>query len=370
MESRNFRYVPEIDQLRGLAALLILFYHGLHLFRHSLTREGPFVLDGWMATSNPLLAVIVEGYGAVALFMVLSGFIFAYGLGQANVDYWQFVRNRFLRTYPLFVFMLFLGIATHAGNFNLQGFFLTLFFMANSPGALELGPFTAMFWAVAVEWQFYLLFPFLLVFVRQGGLRFVGGLVVLFVALRLLASLYDASLRDLAYWTIVGRLEQFLIGVWLGVRLSQRGIPVLPRPCWVLLAAAGGVMVYSLLLNRAGGWFEDGLWRAFWPAVEGSAWAGFMVLFLGSARALPRWLGAVLVRVGVLSYSVYLLHVLIIDSVIRLGWLVAPAWLGVTGAALVTTLVVVLPVVLAISYLSFNAIEKPFLGLRHRYARE
>jgi peptidoglycan/LPS O-acetylase OafA/YrhL len=367
MESRNFRYVPELDQLRGLAALLIVFYHGLHIFNHALTREGPFVLNSWIYTSNPLLAVIVEGYGAVALFMVLSGFIFAYGVGDSGVQYWQFVRNRFLRTYPLFLFMLFFGIATHPGGFDFSGLLLTVFFMANSPGSLQLGPFTAMFWAVAVEWQFYLLFPFLLIFVRRDGLRFVGGVVLLFAGVRLAASLYDVSVRDLGYWSIVGRLEQFLIGVWLGTYFSSRGLPQFRRSWLVLAVALSGVVVYSWLLNWAGGWMSDGAWRALWPAIEGWAWACFMILYLGSAQALPVLISTALVRVGVISYSIYLLHILVIDSSIRIGWVIDFDWLGVTGSALVTTLFVALPALLVVSMISFRFIEKPFLDLRKKY---
>ena len=103
MQSSNIKYLPAIDHLRAYAALLIVFYHGLHLFSYQIRFQRPFFFDNWLQTKNVLMAFLTEGHTAVSLFMVLSGFIFVYGVYGRKIDGKRFIYNRFLRTYPLFL---------------------------------------------------------------------------------------------------------------------------------------------------------------------------------------------------------------------------------------------------------------------------
>ena len=96
MQSSNIAYVPALDHIRAYAALLALFYHGLQLFWHQAAYGSLFDATHWLATGNPLLALLVEGHTAVALFMVLSGFIFTWGAKGRNIVYRSFIRNRLL----------------------------------------------------------------------------------------------------------------------------------------------------------------------------------------------------------------------------------------------------------------------------------
>ena len=103
MRSPNIRYLPAVDHLRAFAALLIVFYHGLHVFSYQARFGRDFATDHWLQAGNPLLAVLAEGHTAVALFMVLSGFILTVGALEGGVSWAGFIRNRLLRTYPLFL---------------------------------------------------------------------------------------------------------------------------------------------------------------------------------------------------------------------------------------------------------------------------
>ena len=158
MKSKNIGYIPALDQIRGFAALLILFYHGLTLISYQLMYASPFKFEHWLEAKTVISALIIDGHTAVALFMVRSGFIFTIGTYGGEVKYKYFIGNRFLRTSPLFLLMLFAGIASFPGQFDIAGFLQTVFFLGNLKGAISAGQFTAMFWAVAVEWQFYLVF--------------------------------------------------------------------------------------------------------------------------------------------------------------------------------------------------------------------
>jgi len=151
MKSPNIKYLPALDHIRGYAALLVLLYHSLHLYAYDQRFHRPFESDAWMATSNPLYAVLFEGHTAVALFMVLSGFLFEYGASGQRVQYLPFLRNRLLRIYPLYLALCILGLCFYPDRFSASKLVRTLLFQANIGGALDLGSFTTMFWAISVD---------------------------------------------------------------------------------------------------------------------------------------------------------------------------------------------------------------------------
>lgn len=366
MKSLNIGYIPAVDHLRGLAALLIFFYHGLTLIGYQLKYSEPFSFNHWITVNNPFAALLVEGHTAVALFMVLSGFIFTMGSYGSQLRYFDFVRNRFLRTYPLFVVLLATGLCVSTENFNVGALLQTLFFMGNLPGAANAGVFSAMFWAVAVEWQFYLLFPFIIFFVNRYGVKYLLGLAAVFIIMRWLAGLMGANFRDLGYWTLIGRMDQFLAGIGAGMiyrNYFRAGIR------FDVLFVASSVLMLALLyaFNGMGGWPSESHFRLIWPTLEGLGWAAFILGYLSIARWLPQRVSALLIALGTISYSMYLVHFVVINIFIshKLLWLVPG--LGEHANALLISTVGVLPVVLMISTLTYHVIEKPFLQLRHTY---
>lgn len=94
MRSSNVEYLPKLDHLRFLAALLVFSFHFIHYF----------FLHWQSLPSQPWLSVIVEGHTGVGLFFTLSGFLFMLiGLKNENLNYKKFIINRFLRIFPLFL---------------------------------------------------------------------------------------------------------------------------------------------------------------------------------------------------------------------------------------------------------------------------
>ena len=107
------------------------------------------------------MTVIHEGHTGVALFIVLSGFIFTYDSAGKKIIYLQFLRNRILRIYPLMITMTIIGISVFPEKFTIDGLICTVLPLQNTPTALRLGSYSSLFWTIAVEFQFYLIFPFL-----------------------------------------------------------------------------------------------------------------------------------------------------------------------------------------------------------------
>jgi len=368
MRSPNIRYLPAVDHLRAYAALLIVFYHGLHLFSYHARFQQDFGIDHWLQPANPLLAALAEGHTAVALFMVLSGFILTLGALDGGVSAWGFIRNRLLRTYPLFLLLVFAGIAAFPDRFTWAGFLQTIGGLGNLPGALVTPPFSSMLWTIAIEWQFYLLFPLLVPVLRSGWTRQVLGLVAVLLLFRGVAVLAGGNARDIGYLTIVGRLDQFLIGMWAA--WAFRSWPLSWRAGALLAGAALAVVIGALaMFNAAGGWPATPAWKIAWPTLEALLWAAFVIGYVAAANSADGLWSRAVARIGEISYSIYLVHFIVIWMLVRYDLPLAFTGRFAVDALLETGLVA-LPVTLAIAGLTYAFVERPFLRLRGRYHRD
>ena len=83
--------IPQLDALRGLAAILVMFYH------YDINYLPSFLSDFFL---------IRQGWIFVDFFFVLSGFVIAYNYSfQFNkITLFKFIKLRFIRIYPLLFF--------------------------------------------------------------------------------------------------------------------------------------------------------------------------------------------------------------------------------------------------------------------------
>ena len=368
MRSPNIRYFPAVDHLRAYAALTIVFYHGLHVFGYFSRFHKDFGIDHWLQPANPLLAALAEGHTAVALFMVLSGFILTWGALDVDVEWRGFIRNRLLRTYPLFLLLVLAGISAFPQRFAWLPFLQTVSGFGNLPGALVVPPFSSMLWTIAVEWQFYVLFPLLLRVLKPAWTRQLLGLLAVLLLLRGFAVLLGSNPRDLAYLTIVGRLDQFLIGMWAA--WFFRTHPLSPRQGGVLAGLALLAVVAALAgFNALGGWPTTPAWKILWPTVEAVLWAAFLVGYVDAVNAAQGLWSRALARIGEISYSIYLVHYIVIHTMVVYALPYAFSGRFVVDA-LLNTLLFALPATLLVSTLTYRFVERPFLRLRGRYHHE
>ncbi len=336
--------------------MLVAVYHGIY-FIPALTKVGH--------AHNPLSALLYEGNTGVALFCVISGFLFSYGAEGRDFDTRDFWRNRFLRIYPLFFFIQFIAIYAYPKKFDALAVLLNLIGFANASGSAALNPLTAQFWTIAVECQFYALFPLLLAMYRKRGISGLCQLLALALVVRLVCAGLGAKCGDLAYWTLLGRIDQFLLGMIAAVIFRRHPLPQAVAVCGAL-ALAACVSSFLLISNHCGGVVDQAAWRTAQPLVEGGLWASFLVCYINAARKLPRWPGLALEWVGARSYSMYLLNVAGIEICIRQHWILFPRS-GPFASSILTMLIVCIPLLIALSTLTYNLVELPFLGLRRKY---
>lgn len=367
MRSKNRAYLPAVDHLRFAAAALVVLYHGSQLLR-SRTPAAPSFdpATQWSYSRNPLETLVSEGHTGVALFMVLSGFILTMGSLGRDIEYGSFLRNRLLRVGPLYVVLLMVAVAAGGAAFSFLGLLQTVAGFGTLPGGFTAGPFAMILWTIGVELQFYLVFPLFLRLLNSSGPRPLALFVLSMMVFRLLAALTapGLDLNQFTYFSLVGRIDQFLIGMlaaWAFPRVRE----VVGR-VWLTSAAVVLAVVMLWCFNQLHGYAEPPLWRTLWVDVEAAVWAGVVLTYVSTARFVQGRVSTVAAWLGERSYGMYLLHMPLIFLLCIRGWGVRLSG-GVVVDATVTAMLVVLPAVILLATLSFAAIERPFLSLRRLY---
>lgn len=320
--AQRVEHLSSLTSLRGIASLWVAIFHlGLRFQNAHLDDYG----------------VVREGYLAVDMFFVLSGFVISHVYKESFArecterDYWEFLKARIARVYPLHFVMLMVFLAVVAlesavlwfagsdigpapltGERSVAGLFANL---AMLQGLWARGlSWNNPAWSISLEFVAYLLFPLLFPWLWRARPRgkAIAGLLACFA----LAGLAWHTGDDLNQWNglpaIWRCLPEFLLGVLVYSIYSQGlfarllasdlvlGL-VLAALCALVLEAAsdlGAVLLFPLLILTA-------------VRNEGR------LRHLLNAAPL-RWLGDV-------SYSLYLVHwfvlFLLVDSVQRLAGL-------------------------------------------------
>jgi peptidoglycan/LPS O-acetylase OafA/YrhL len=256
------------------------------------------------------LVLFDEGHVGVALFMTLSGYLFARLLESKRIRYGAFLWNRALRLFPLLLLvttMTALQLSVSAGTAR-AGFG---FLRALPAGFVKpIWPYGQ--WSIAIELHFYVMLPLILALLRRSP-AWLAGLVGLAIAMRAWLFLSYGEVQFLAYWTIVGRIDQFLFGV-LGYHLRSW---MAGRHVRAAIVFATFVTVYYVF-DASGGFYELGgypsrspLWIVM-PTIEGAACAALIAWYDGSFTPRAAGVSRFLAWVGDCSYSMYLLHFFVV----------------------------------------------------------
>lgn len=352
--SSSMPHVRALDGLRGVAVAAVVIYH-----------LNPGVLPG--------------GFLGVDVFFVLSGFLIASLVVRerqrtGRLDLRNFYLRRLRRLTPaLLVVIAAMGIyglvAASPGELErlrVQGIW-TLGWMANWRFIIDGTSYTDFvagvsplrhMWSLAIEEQFYLLFPLLVVVLaaaRFGGAAGLRRRLVVVASVGAAASAVwmvvvhqGSATMERAYFGTDTRAHGLLIGVALGALLVGRP-PTDGRSAKVLRAAVVPAVAVVVVMFAVAG--------------EGAPWmyrGGFLLMALAVAAVIAsvgsaRWLSAMLgwrplVGLGIISYGVYLWHwpvITILDGpTLGLGGLaLAAAQVAITlGLALASYVVVERPV--------------------------
>jgi peptidoglycan/LPS O-acetylase OafA/YrhL len=296
--------MPALDGLRGIAILLVLA-HGFDVIQttHGLGHAVDLALDlGWIG---------------VQLFFVLSGFLITGILLDTRTQpgyYRKFLVRRVLRIFPLYYGTLFVAffIAPYVvhvppGHGDHQIWLWT--YLANFAAPLGRSePVFPHFWSLAVEEQFYIVWPLVVWIVGRRGVLAVGTvLVVIAIAARVYVRAHYGEMA--AYMFTPCRMDALAIGAIAAALIrGERFRSMIAHHKASLMAGAGfAVVVAGAVIGHL---LREG------PNMQT---VGYTVIALGFAlllvaalpqRRLPaRLLGwAPLRTIGLYSYGMYVFH--------------------------------------------------------------
>ena len=353
--TRNSKY-PGLDLLRTIAVLSVVFFHTIY--------------NEKLSTS-----IFRIGWIGVDLFFVLSGFL----VGGILFDMYKknsynlrtFYIHRFLRIYPVYVFILFFTIAFNywqnridsSMNDIVMQFILNLSLLHTYFDFLfgfDINPYFNVGggWSLAIEWQFYLLFPlFFWLILKKYFHQPKKILMILFliflsgIFVRLIATSNVMANDSNWYFAHVvrfhSRFDELIAGVFIAILVKSKsyipnknilifiGLSILLL-CILYLFHYPQYLTYPQTMTFETIWYPTFLGIAFASIVLSSYSIDFTYKYIN-----------VLAR---LSYSIYLVH-------LALPNIPLPIF------SFEENIIIRLFLILLVSYLVNIAIEYPFLRL-------
>ena len=310
-------HLAPLDGLRGLAIVLVVWFHVWQItwLAADVTILGTTFNFNWIAE---------DGFVGVDLFFFISGFCLFYPYARTLFDgkplqgVRTFAYRRAIKILPSYVFAIAAMIALGWAKFDSPADAFTqivrhlLFVHTFWPDSY--GTINGVLWSLAIEVQFYVLFPLVCrAAMRRPWLTF-AALFVLANAYRL-AVAHEPNPGSL-FDQLPGALDLFGCGMLAAYafRLVAVRAPRLAarRPLWTAVAIAGFAAFYLLVQAD----FTARLlpnWPANWQIYGRPGLAlAFVPIALGSLFAFPLWQRAlanpVLVFLSAISYNLYLWH--------------------------------------------------------------
>lgn len=380
-------YLPELESLRGIAIALVLFFHldvyidALRIFWQGSGEEGQ--------TVSPLFAYVRAGNTGVSLFFMLSAFLLSLpfltqAAGGRTVSLRRYAARRALRILPLYYSAVVLAAVLSASTTRdlLRGvpylFFLNGFADLTTP----LPPYSNVWWSLATEAQFYVLLPLLPFALGSPRRRMAGA-----IALGLIVALYAAFLTRYLQartilgamalgFSVLGRAPMFLAGIAAAGLYLHHGPALrhrLANSTW--LQRGGADLILLAVLTALAYLLRWVVWMGqlaehpsyqVWHVLEAALWAAvLLLLLLAPLRLKPLFSNRLLNRLGVLSYSIYVLHLPVIVFSLRLLRRWWPSLSGWSARSAIAALLISV-ICVALAELTYRGIERPFLARKER----
>ncbi|TBU97417.1 acyltransferase family protein [Phytopseudomonas dryadis] len=314
-----------VQALRALAAWVVVFHHVMQVFFN-------FEADSFI---GQLFAD--KGAVGVDVFFIISGLVIYLSTQGKEVRPWRFMLNRALRIAPAYwlytllaaLIIAFANPVMPTQEFDLQHLMLSLLFIpAENPAGFGLYPTLNVGWTLNYEMFFYLLFALAFTVPERFRLGLIAAALLLSGLLARQPWVSDFYRDSIVY--------EFLFGVVLGM-FYRRGW--IRQGLWlpVLLIAAALLAIYHL---------DNSMRLLHWGLPS--------ALIVAACVAMEPWFrgNRLLARMGDCSYSVYLLHVIVLS----LGWYLQasldlnPYWV----------IAACMPVIALASWGSYELIEKRF----------
>lgn len=305
-----------LDGLRGVAALLVVWYH---------------VFEGYAFAGGTLIESINHGYLAVDFFFILSGFV----IGYAYDDRWgrsltmkNFFKRRLIRLHPMVIMGAVLGVVTFciqggvqwdgthvATSMIMLALLCAMFFIPAYPGAGyevrgngEMFPLNGPSWSLFFEYIGNLLYA---LFIHRLSTRMLTAFVVLLGAGLACFAIFDVSgYGNMGVgWTLdavnfLGGLLRMLFPFSLGMLLSRNFRPVKVRGAFWICAAVLLALFVVPYLEGTEPICWNGLYEAFCIIVV----FPLLIILGASGNTTDKVSTGICKFLGDISYPLYITH--------------------------------------------------------------
>jgi peptidoglycan/LPS O-acetylase OafA/YrhL len=348
-------YFRSLDGLRGLAILMVICHHfGVNYYLHGS-------------------GVFIESDTGVQIFFVLSGFLITTllikeKLKTGDISLKHFYIRRLLRILPVaYLFLIVLIILNTCLHLQIQliDFIASFLFFKNL--SLRNEPYTAHLWSLAAEEQFYIVFPFLLSYNTNRYFIIALAVIVGVPAIAIMGNYHVSVL--FANPTIAFITKVIMYSFWKG-------------PVIILIGSVFSILMFKGIIKPervASKYFLSFILLAVAIVIHSRTFVFYtkyvseylsailiayaMVLCVNTRNLLSVILeNGILVKIGILSYSIYIWQQLFIG---RPAW---QPWLQMLSGSPVY--VIILAKVIAtfmIAALSYYLFESKFLKLKSRF---
>ena len=301
------RRIIELDGLRGLAVLLVLFHH---LVIHSKIARNSFV-------DLYTFKVAASAWIGVDLFFVLSGFLITgilYDSKNTKGYFQNFYIRRALRIFPLYFGFLALFVAAAPNLLPEDANLWYWTYLSNIYIVVQNGwpdpPHLVHFWSLAIEEQFYLLWPLaVLALDRRKMIRLSIACMTVAIVLRVISPLGMSPLDG--YVLLPTRMDSLAAGAVVALLVRSDEGRNFVRTWAVPVLYATGILIFGRFLYKRGLNVLDPVVRTYGYtllAVAAASLIGILVT-VDDKRWLRRGLSMPwLTQLGKYSYGIYVLH--------------------------------------------------------------
>lgn len=368
--SENKRYFPNLNGIRCIAALLVVFHH-LEQAKHAFGIE------------NFYDVTIIKHAGrlGVGLFFVLSGFLITYLLLEekgrfGDVDARKFYLRRVFRIWPIYFLIIGLSffVFPHIDLLYFPGANekltqevaprLTLLFLVLPNYAFvlyDLPYWCAQTWSIGVEEQFYYLWPWIIKYPKKSG-----WILTLFLSVTLLLLFSGTYLLDKtdeekisAITTFFGqfRIQTMALGGLCAYLVYSQKTKFLD----FVFRKDVQIVVYALLAVL----FFSGVHFTGFLELYALFFSFFVLNVSCNKNTVISLENKIMSYLGKISYGLYIYHVFVIVLIINGLRTFAPQLSGTAYQVILYILSFVLSV--AVTALSYNYFEKPLLAFKDRH---
>jgi peptidoglycan/LPS O-acetylase OafA/YrhL len=396
--------IPALTGVRFVAAFLVLTGHAAGIMR--FPGPPPF----WHVCLSQL-----SGIG-MPLFFVLSGFVIHYNYSQSVHAQplrgsYNFFVARFARLYPMYFVVLCVDLFFHGHFDNWHGWAMPYGLKIALASYLPLvqswhyqvlgensltfvfPPAVQVAWSISTEWFFYLCYPFLCIaLARLRSVRSIAAAIVAVIVVGY-ASIHLAFITSpdvetyavakygnigaagspgsfvfwLYYLSPYPRLLEFVLGAltaafYMAVREAPVSRPEATAGRLILAAAIIAIAIVYLALFTPVHWLADlAVFQDAYILRMYFTFAPFMAAVLFCCARYPSWVASLLSRreivlCGEASYSIYLVHMMVIEHMMTFEKLANMPPSRLYGAATVLTTMLI---VISVSLVTYRVIEVP-----------